>query len=602
MKRYTITSLLAAVLLVSFVMTGCNKYWKNMPKNKKDITWTPTPNPLEMHGEKVAIKVTGTFPALYFDKKAKMVITPVLKYATDEKALTPITVQGEKFKDNNPTIKFKEGGSFEFSDTLAFADPMRRSTLEVRIEATRGKSSKVIKFDPIVIVEGVKTTPRLVQYGLEIDAKENGGDGYDASSNYGKVASITDIPISQTSTSNVKAQILYDLQKYNLKPTETKKKEVSDLFASVATNSTNPKLVFKGIELQSYASPDGPLALNDKLSQDRGKTAVDYLTKTIKKNKTNVDVAKVDNKALSEDWAGFQEELDKSNIADKELIKRVLTMYSDPQVREREIMNLAAAYDQLKKDILPMLRRSKIIANYETPKKPDADILKLALTNPTELNDEELLFATTLTKNVGEKATILSTYTTRQPSDWKALNQLGICYLHQNKLPDAKTAFEKSNAASKNQFAVNNLGVVALAQGDLKAAESYFTMANSITKSESANYNLGYIALRQGDYAKAVSFFGNSNSFNSALATLLLGSPTGNPEGAWGKLQNMKSKEHPIYFYLRAVIASRQDKKDVLLAELKQAIDKKSELKQYAKEDVEFLKFFADPDFQKLVQ
>ena len=358
------------------------------------------------------------------------------------------------------------------------------------------------------------------------------------------------------------------------------------------------RMEFINMVISSYASPDGELDFNEKLSGKRAGTAEKFVKSEFEKAKI-ADISKegfVKSTAVAEDWDGFQTEVSGSSIEDKELILRVLSMYSDPVVREREIKNMSAAYEVLKDDILPRLRRSKIIVNVNKIGRSDEEILAAINSDPSQLNIEELLYAGTLTEDAEEKLKFYTIAATQVPKCIRAHNNVGYVNMKLGNVDAAKAAFEKAKAISNNDVVKNNLGFVALVQGDFDAAEELFTsMTSSTTNSK---YGLGTIALVRGEYDKAVNFFGNEASTNNALALML----KGDLSKAKVMLDGMAKCKCGTPSYLKAVVGARMDDKDYAMNNLREAVEFNADWKAYAVKDREFGKFAQEEAFKAIVQ
>ena len=341
--------------------------------------------------------------------------------------------------------------------------------------------------------------------------------------------------------------------------------------------------------------------MNDNLSKKRGTVAEKYIEKQLKKLKFENYSDLVSSKATAEDWEGFKTELDKSNVKDKDLIKRVLSMYSDPEVREKEIKNIAEAYTELKTDVLPQLRRSKLNVQFEVKARTPEQVLAQAQTDPSVLNQKELFYAGTYAKTTEERINLLKTYTEKYPEDWKGFNDLGIEYLNQGKQDEAKAAFEKADELNQgNGSVLNNLGVLAMAQGNEDEAYEYFTKAKEAGENSAAlNYNLGVLNIKRANYQEAVNNFGATYSFNGALAQLL----NKDYDGAMNSINEVE-KEHKdaSVYYLKAVIAARQNDLETVISSLTTAINKDAKWKAYALKDMEFYKYLSNAAFKAILQ
>ncbi len=588
MKKTNYTYLITIIIMV-FALSSCDGLSK-MAERAKEVKHSVTPNPLELHAEKVAVKLTGSFPKSYFDKNALIVITPILKYGKEEKSLQSKTIQGESFQGNNDVIKFAEGGSFTMDEEIPYVDAMRDSELEIKIRITLAGKNHDLK--PIKLADGVITTSKLVEDGLLIDS----GNG----TKVGKTIAST-VTLESSSEGSLNAIIYYELQKSNVRSSQTSKPEVKKLVETVKTMSSDKTKVLSGVEIYSYASPDGPLEVNKDLVSKRGKSADTYLKRSLKGVDKVKDKDFLSRKSTSdEDWTGFKKELDASSLKDKELIARVLTMYEDPIVREREIKNISEAFESLKTTVLPKLRRSVMKISFKGKSKTDEEMKNLALSNPKSLSANELIHVTSLIDDLEKKATIYKSYTESFPNDWRGFNNLGDIYTKQNKLADAKQAFETANTKDANNGVIlNNLGVIALANGNVEEAEKYFREAkNAGVTSDALGYNMGVINIMKAQYPEAVTNFGTSATFNKALAQLL-NKETANAEAT---LNSMSGKDFGKFYYLKAIVASKLGKADEVFTNLKTAFEKDSELKKYAKKDWEFGKYFVNETFKTIVE
>jgi Tfp pilus assembly protein PilF len=587
--------ILSALFLAAGIFSGCNPL-KKMTKNAGQVTYKTTPNPLEMHANKVAVDVSITFPPKYFGKTVQLVITPALKAdnGSDEVIFKTQTIIGEKYQDNYDVISYKEGGKFTFKDTIDYKSSLRMSDLELRFQMStqKGKSASLTT---VKLADGIITTPELVMLGLAVD------NGLEPGCKLGKMV---EIPVNKPTVriESKNAQLFFDLQNSKVKATELKKAEIDSIKSFIKLASANPDMVIKNIKIASYASPDGPQDLNQGLVTDRGKNSQKAFESTLIKEKFNQDMLAaffLTETTPNEDWDGFKTLVQNSNIEDKELILRVLSTYSDPDTREKEIKNMAATYNELRKDILPQLRRSVIKLEYQGREKSNEEILNLALTNPSMLYDQELIFAATLTADLNQKQQILSAYTVAYPNDYKGWNNLAVVQAKLKNLMGAKTGFEKVlNISNDNPAALNNLGAVAIAEGeDVKAWEYLEKAEKAGCQSPALGYNFGVLLIKQAKYTEAVAKF-NDASFNKALAQTLA---TDN-ESAISTLKSIGSTEYGAFYYLKAVTAAKADNQGDVFENLRMAVSKDQQLKAYAKNDLEFRKYFDMADFKAIVE
>jgi len=568
-----IRSYFILVLAVAFLSScsGLNK----MKKNAGQVNYDVVPEVLEAHGGIVAVSIKGTFPEKYFDKNTVLEATPVLTYEGGETAFDVVKVQGENVQENNEVIKYT-GGNFSYSSKVDYSEEMMVSDLVLRVKATRKGQS--LDFDPVKLADGVIATSTLAEeYTMPIMMKDN---------------------FKRIIPEDKMADIHYLINMANIRNSELKSEDIEALKEYLATVNEDERLEFINMLVSSYASPDGELDFNEKLSEKRAASAEKYIKREFEKAEIS-DIEKegfVESKATAEDWEGFQAEVSESAIEDKDMILRVLSMYSDPVVREREIKNIAAAYEALKEDILPRLRRSKLIVNVNKIGRSDDEILEAINSDPTQLNIEELLYAGTLTEDMEEQLKYYTIAANQVPKCIRAHNNVGYVNLKLDNLAEAKAAFEKAKAISNNDVVKNNLGAVALMEGDLDAAEELFTSMTSSTPT--STFGLGTIALVRGEYDKAVNYFGTEASTNNALALTL----KGDLSKAKVMLDGMEMCKCGTPSYLKAVIGARMDDKDYTLNSLREAVEFNADWKAYAAKDVEFAMFAEDEAFKAIVQ
>ena len=573
MKRASIRFI--AFLAVAVAISACSGLNK-MKKNAPDINYTVTPEVLETHGGKVDVNLRVQIPAGYFDKKAVLEATPVLVYEGGETAYPSYTVQGEKVKGNDQVIKKASGGQVNYANTVPYNEGMRISDLVVRIKATRGSQESA--FEEFKLAEGVISTSGL------ITAK--GIEGNIGKDNFQRIT-----PLSQS------AEILFLIQQAALRNTELSKQEVVALNEFIRTTQEAENRVFKGIEISGYASPEGPTDLNTRLAAQRESAAKGVVDNELKRSKVDATDPNFFNlKNTPEDWDGFRILMEQSNIQDKDLILRVLSMYTDPEVREREIKNMATTYKVLADQILPQLRRSKMNVNIEEVGKSDDEIKTLANSNPSELKIEEILYAGTLTKDVDEQVKFYRAAANQFPSDWRTHNNLGYALFQKEDYDGAKIAFEKANSVKANQPEVmNNLGAVELAKGNIEQAEVHF--GNAAGAGPALDNNLGIIAIKKGLYGEAERYFGNSTSNNAALAKIL----NGKFDAALSTL-NANTEEDALKYYLKAIVGARTNDTELIFSSLRKSVQLDGTFKKKAATDMEFGKYFADATFKSIIQ
>ncbi len=573
MKKLTLNLMTFGVAAIVFSSCGgLNK----MVDNSSTVDYDVQPSPVETHGGQVEVTIKTKFPEKYFNKKAVVTATPVLKYEGGQTEFEPTVLQGEKVEANNKVIPYA-GGDYTYTGKIAYAPEMLKSELVVEMSA-QIKDKDPVPIPGIKIADGVIATPTLVD---------------------GKAKSIlVGDKFQRIVPETYGSEILYVINKYDVRNSELKKEEVQTFQDKIAIASKDSTIVIKDAKISSYASPDGAYELNEKLSGNRGTSAQRYLTRALKKAKVDgYDVEGfLSSMETAEDWDGFKKLMEESSIEDKDLILRVLSMYSDPAVREKEIKNIAAAFKEIEVDILPLLRRSQLAINVDNIGYTDEEIAAFAASNPDTLNLEEILYAATLTDDNAEKLRIYKVASTNYPECFRAKNNIGYILMQDGKTAEAKAAFEEAQALKDNDVIKNNLGAVALAEGDITKAEELFTSA--MGAGDAVNYNLGIIKIKQGDYTAAVNYFGNKPSFNAGLAQLL----NGDVDKCLATLGELGDTDCAKVYYLKAVAGARSGQDEVVFKNLQISVTKDAKLKEYAKKDAEFLKYAANEAFITAVQ
>jgi len=568
MKNFT---RLFVILLAAVLMSGCSSLDK-MKKNANLVQYEITPKVLETHAGIVAAQVKATYPEKYFDKNTTLKVTPVLVYEGGETAFDELLfAQGEKVLANNKPVAWT-GGTVNWSGDVNYVPEMKVSEFLLRVEAER--KGKTLAFDPIKLADGVIATSTLVEnHPMPISLKDK----------YQRI-----VPEQKM------ADILYNINRADIRPAELKAADIQALKDYIGLAMQNERVEVKAVTNSSYASPDGPLTLNEKLSEQRGKAAEKYLQKEYKAMPELTQLFTT--QTTAEDWEGFKALVQESSLADKELILRVLSMYQDPVVREQEIKNMSAAYEALAEEILPQLRRSKLTVDVNLIGLSDEEILNAIKTDPSVLSLEQMLYAATLTQDPAEMLKYYQLAAEKEPKCYRAWNNIGWALLHLGKTDEAITALEKAKALKNDDTVKNNLGFAALLKGDIKASAEYFNSMSAATPE--SKYGLGTIAIIEGKYDQAVNMLGDKPTMNLALAQLLKGDLT----KAKTTMDAVAPCKCGAPSYLKAVIAARQDNKDAALNSLREAIGYNSDWKNYAMTDLEFSKYFTDEAFIALTK
>lgn len=569
MKK-TLIFVLAATTVLMF--SSCNGL-KKMIENADDINYSVNPEILEVHGGKVAVSIKGNFPEKYFNKKVEATITPTLVWEGGEKALTPVYLQGEKIQGNAKVIEYKAGGGFSYNESFDYAPEMRRSTLELRIVATKG--SKTGEFDPELIAEGIVATPELVKFvGQSSTAKDK---------------FLKDHPDSKL------GQINYDKNRADLKPAEIKREEMIALKDYINEAAENDRKEFVSVELTSYASPEGTIDRNTQVSGDRGKTIDKYVKTEFRKIEEFKDESIFKYLVTEEDWEGFKKAVSESNLADKDMILRVVNMNTDPDKREEEIRNMTETFEELEKEIHPLLRRSEVKVNIMLIGNTDAEIDSLFSADPAKLSVEELLYLGKLTEDNNKKIQIYTKTTEMYPKDWRGFNNLAACQYNAGNYPAAKTAIEKAKSIEANATVFNNLGNVCLTEGNIEDAETNYKSATGVSE---ASVGQGVIAIKNGEYKSASEFYGEYCSFNAGLAKLL----NGEYDDAVRATDCGTDKDDAYNYYLKAIAGARKNDTDLLFNNLRTACTKDASLKEFAAKDMEFFKYFDNDTFKTIIK
>ena len=561
MKKSLFLSLIAAAV----VLASCNK---TLP-NPEQITVNPSP--LELKGGKVNAEITGTFPQKKFAKKGVLVVTPVLKYNGQEAVGEPVVYVGEKAKENGRTVNYKFGGTYSQSCSYDFVPEMTTSELYLRFEARVGK--KVIEIPDLKIADGVRVTAELAQ------AKDN------------KTATTPD-KFQRVIQELTEADIKFLIQSAELRSKETKSDEMQALQAAIKDAKDAENKEISKIEVAGYASPDGGMDLNEKLAQNRQKAAANFLKKDLKKNKLNNEIQ---SNITAEDWEGFRKAMENSNMQDKDLVLRVLSMYSDPEEREAQIKNLSSVYGTIAEEILPALRRSRLILTTDLIGKSDDEIMALAKNDPAQLSVEELLYAATLTNDKNEKMVIYMKAADLY-NDYRAWNAMGQLYFEDGNIAEARRCYAKALEIQPNDPDVNyNAGIAAMADGDLAKAEEYLGKAAGTKANLSAA--MGTLYTQKGDYAAAKQAYGESATNNAAVQQIL-----DEDYAAASKTLNNVKDPNATTAYLKAVVGARTNDIQAVYTNLRSAVAQDASLKARAARDIEFAKFAEDAEFQAIVK
>lgn len=560
---------LCITVLAATVLSSCSKMGPLSPDY-----FTVTPNPLEAQAGKVPVTINGLFPEKYMKRKAVVTVTPVLRYEGGEALGQPATFQGEKVVGNNQTISYRVGGNYTMKTTYDYIDPMHKSELYLVFAATVGKKS--VSIPEVKVADGVIATSELVKRTLKSASTSYAQDNF-----------------QRIIKKKQEANIQFLINQAKIRTGEIKSVSVQDFLATLKDIPVEEnRKAFDGIEISSYASPDGSLDFNTKLADQRGKTTKSYVAGEMKA--AGVE-GNVDSKYTAEDWEGFQQLVSQSNIQDKDVIIRVLSMYNDPEEREKQIRNISAAYGDLTKEILPRLRRSRIMLHYNLIGRTDEEIMSQFNQEPAKLSVEEMLYAASMADDEEQQEKILGKMKDLYPNDYRSYNNLATLAYQRGDYAQAKQLVDKALALNANAPEANvNKGLLSMLDGNTAEATQYLSKGSNAL---GLNEALGNLYLLQGNNAQAVKAFGKDASNSAALAQLLnkdyLSAAT---------TLNGVAEPDAMTSYLKAIIASRTNNTDLAIDNLKTAVSLDSSLADYAAKDLEFVKLRNDAAFKQITQ
>ena len=532
---------------------------------------TVNPSPLAVVGNKVNADISGTFPVKKFSKKGVLTVTPVLKFDGRELVGEPVTYIGEKVKENGTVVKYKEGGKYTQSCSFDYDPAMAKSELYLRFSAKNGK--KEVEVPELKIADGLVATAKLAS------AEDN-------------ASVVTADKFQRIIQDTLEADIKFLIQQANLRSSETGSKQVKDLQAAIKDANNDEKKAINKLEVSGYASPDGGMDLNTKLADNRQANAQKFLQNQMKKDKVKADI---EASTTAEDWEGFQAAMENSNIQDKDVVLNVLKMYNDPEERENQIKNLSAVYKNIANDILPQLRRSRMILTRDLIGRSDEEILEELKKDDCQLNVEEMLYAATLVEGQDEKMAIYQKVADTF-GDYRAYNNMGMIHFEKGNIADARRNYDKAIEIEPNDPDVHyNAALAAMADGDLAKAEEHLGKAAGTKGDLKAAQGTFYTM--KGDYKAAKEAYGNSATNNAAIQQIL-------DEDYAGALQTLNAVKEPnaTTAYLFAVVGARTNDRDAVYANLPVAIERDAKMKDKAANDIEFAKFAEDEQFLAIVK
>ena len=552
MQKKNLLLLSAASMMI---LSSCSKLGALSSDNFK-----VDPNPLETTAGQVPATINGMFPEKYMKKKATVTVIPELRYGNGQAVQgTGATFQGEKVQGNNQTISYKVGGNYSMKTNFKYVPEMQKSELYLTFDAYIG--SKKVDVPAVKVADGIVATSELS--GRTVKSAQ---------------ASVAQDAYQRIIEHKQEANIKFLIQQATLRKSELKNNSVKEFVEMLKKiNADKEGLNLKNVEVSAYASPDGGLKLNDKLAAQRQDNTEKFVNKTLKDTQVK---APVDAKYTAQDWEGFQELVKVSDIQDKDVILRVLSMYKDPEEREQQIKNMSAVFRELADGILPELRRARLTLNYEVIGRSDAQIVEQFGSDASQLSNEELIYGATLVNDAQKEAFYKKA--AELYNDARAYNNLATLAFAKGDLSAAKNYAQKAQSVDGSNAESNaNLGLIALAEGNVRDAENYIAKAaNAFGLSEI----VGNLNLMKGNYAQAEQDFANINSNSAALAQIL----NKNYNAATSTLNNIKNGDATTE-YLKAILNARLGNNSAAATALKAAISKDSSYAKYAENDLELV-------------
>lgn len=552
--RKSIIYLFSAVVTVAF--TSCSGKLGALSADN----FTVTPNPLETQAGQVPASIAGVFPEKYMKKKAVVTVVPELRYGNGEVALgTPATFQGEKVTGNDQTISYKVGGRYTMKTSFDYVPAMQQSDMYLSFQAKVGK--KVVEVPAVKVATGVIATSELYKATVLSDGGCLAADAY-----------------QRITKQKQESAIKFLVNQANIRKSELKSNSVKDFVSMLQQiNADQERLNLQNVEIQAYASPEGSFDFNSKLSEKRQSATEDFVQKQLKEININTNI---DAHYTAEDWEGFKQLVAVSDIQDKDVIIRVLEMYKDPAEREQQIRNMSAGFQELATGILPELRRSRMIINYETIGRSDEQILAQFKDDASQLSVDELLYGATLVNDNAQKTAIYEKAASLYPNDARAFNNLASMAMMRGDKSKAKQYVDKAISTSTQiAEAYANRGLLALVEGNINAAEADIAKASTLGDSK---YAQGVLNIAKGNYTAAAADLKGLKTNSTALAQILSKDYT----SAVTTLDNVAVK-NAATTYLHAIAAARRDNKFAATSYLKEALELDPSLADYAAKDLE---------------
>lgn len=555
-NRFSGYALAAGAALL--MLTGCNKKLNQFQADYFSVN----PNPLEVTGDRVPATVTARIPAKFFVKNAQVTVTPYLCFDGGEVSSQPYSFQGEKVRGNAPVINYENGGTVTIPVMYNYSPEMLKSTLQLAFNVTQGGKQYVLP--RVTVAEGVVATAALA------DAKTVN-------------PALAPDKFQRVINEKYNADIHFLINQANIREAQAKSAEMTELNARILAAKGDSTRRIEEINISSYASPEGSLDFNTRLAEKREATTTDFMKSRLKKDNVT-EFGELTANFTPEDWEGFQKLVAASDIQDKELILSVLSMYKDPEQREKEIRNLSSIFDQLADQILPQLRKSRITASINVIGKSDEEILRYFENDPSKLSVDEMLYAATLYENNADRMKVYNKAAQQYPNDYRVYNDLGLTQYVAGDYDAARASFNQ--AARLNPAAAEpqmNLGLISLVNKDYRIANQKFGSAAGVEELGDA---MGTYYLMTGDAPSAVKAFGQAKSNNAALAQILT-KDYSKAKSTLGAINNPDA----MTYYLTAILGARTNNDKVVSSNLRQAVKLDRSLATRAMNDLEFKNF-----------
>ncbi|MCK5825319.1 MAG: hypothetical protein KAG96_07940 [Ichthyobacteriaceae bacterium] len=570
MRHFSLKSL-AVVGVAVVALSGCNAM-KDLDKDYYSVN----PNPLEVHGGKVKVDIKGQFPEKLFKKTVAIEVTPDLRYEGGQKPLKMAEFQGEEYPGNATVIPYETGKTVTYADEITYIPEFENSELFITIVGKKGDKRK--DFEPIKIGDGVITTSLLVE------------DEY--------LSSSIGADYKQVTNKELSGMVNFKVNSSSIRSSELRDADYKEIEALIKSAGKDDNVTIENIVFNGFASPEGEATLNENLSGNRAKNVENKIKSSVKRSKIKYQDGFFTRQGQGADWDGVYSAIKESNIEDKDMILRSLDDQPLLATKEKTLQSLANTYDVLKEDILPQLRRTQIVVNYNLVGKSDEQIKELASksaeelkveitksdnTKAYQLDAEEILYAAKMANTKEAKLNLMKKGMELYPNDYRFATNAGHCSQKLGKTEEAATLFEKAYQIEENDITINNLGIAKSIAGDSEAAAELF--AKSTTAE--ASYNKGVKAIKDGEYDKAIEAMQGQNTFNLALAKVLNGDYDGGIKTIEaGNIESAKAD------YLKAIASERLGKTNDAKNFLNSAFGKDSMLEEKAKTDLEFREIY----------